>query len=156
VSDSAFAGNTQIKSVTLGKNVNGIGINAFKGCTSLKKVSMKNVYKIDDEAFAGCSKLNNLTLSSSVEYIGVRAFKECTSLKKVTIPKDTRTINDEAFYKCTSLKTVTIKSESLMEIGLRAFDENHPSATYKIVKKKNLKAYKQLLIDSGVPEGKVK
>ncbi len=156
VSDSAFAGNTQIKSVTLGKNVNGIGINAFKGCTSLKKVSMKNVYKIDDEAFAGCSKLNNLTLSSSVEYIGVRAFKECTSLKKVTIPKDTRTIDDEAFYKCTSLKTVTIKSESLMEIGLRAFDENHPSATYKIVKKKNLKAYKQLLIDSGVPEGKVK
>ncbi len=156
VSDLAFTGNTQITSVSLGKNVYGIGKDAFKGCTSLKKVSMKNVYQIDDEAFAGCSALSSLSLSNSVEYIGVRAFTECTSLKSVTIPKNIRTIDDEAFYKCSSLKTVTIKSEWLMEVGLKAFEDNHPSAKYKISKKKNLKAYKQLLIDSGVPAGKIK
>ncbi len=156
IGEKAFKGNTAITSVTLGKNVRSVEENAFEGCTSLGKVTIKNTGFIMERAFAGCTSLKTLKLSNSTEFIGVGAFADCTALKNLTITAEVRTIDDEAFAGCKSLKTVTIKSKCLILVGYNAFYGNSAAATYKISDKKKLEAYKQLLIDAGVDKGKIK
>lgn len=41
IAAGAFAGNKKLKSVTVGKNIQSIGKNAFKGCSSLKQIRLK-------------------------------------------------------------------------------------------------------------------
>lgn len=85
ISDNAFSG-SDIKTITLGKNVETVGKGAFKNCGSLKNVKFSsNVKKIGEESFANCKKLSKVSLPSSVKSIGKKAFKDCKSLKKITI-----------------------------------------------------------------------
>ena len=52
-----------------------IGIAAFSGCTSLKKVSLPaSLVQIDTLAFAGCTSLEEITIPESVTNIGIGAF----------------------------------------------------------------------------------
>jgi hypothetical protein len=55
VADSAFAGQTKIKSVVIGKNVKKIGKKAFYKCTNLQKITYKGIKepKAGEKAFAG-------------------------------------------------------------------------------------------------------
>ena len=156
IQESAFKGNTAITTVTVGKNVRIIDNQAFEGCTSLSKVTMKSAGYIEDSAFEGCTSLKNLKIANNNEFIGFAAFKGCSALKSVIIPAKVRTIDDEAFEGCSALKTVTIKSQNLILVGYKAFDNNSAAATYKISNKKKLEAYKKLLTDAGVDAGKIK
>ncbi len=156
IGDKAFMNNTVIKSVTVGKNVKSVENQAFEGCTSLGKVTVKNTGYIMDRAFAGCTSLKTLKLAASTEYFGTGAFEDCSALKSVIITAKVRTIDDEAFAGCSSLKKVTIKSKNLTYVGYKAFDGNSATATYKISDKKMFEAYKQLLVDAGVDAGKIK
>ncbi len=70
-----FAGNTNIVSVKFGKYVTEIPDNAFKGCTSLKTVTLSSVEKIGANAFAGCVSLEDYHVSSSVKSLGINAFE---------------------------------------------------------------------------------
>lgn len=58
ISNNAFAGNKKITRVTIGKNVTKIGKNAFKNCSSLKKVTVKTkkLSAIGKNAFKGVHK----------------------------------------------------------------------------------------------------
>ena len=42
ISDSAFSGNTKVKSIIIGKNVKKIGANAFKNAKKLTKITVKS------------------------------------------------------------------------------------------------------------------
>jgi hypothetical protein len=156
IRESAFKGNTAITTVTVGKNVRIIDKHAFEGCTSLSKVTMKSAGYIEDSAFEGCTSLKNLKIANNNEFIGSAAFKGCSALKSVIIPAKVRTIDDEAFEGCSALKTVTIKSQNLILVGYKAFDNNSAAATYRISNKKKLEAYKKLLTDAGVDASKIK
>ena len=115
----AFAGNTDIRSVSVGKNVETIGAQAFMGCTSLKKVTLgASVTEILDSAFEGCAALTSVGLKDGLREIGNNAFRECVSLKTVTIPKNVDKIGDSAFFGCVLLGKVTVKSTLLMEAGI--------------------------------------
>lgn len=100
-----------------------VGSNAFAGNTTITKVSIgKNVQTIRSGAFAGCTNLKKITGGKSLTYIYERAFENCAKLKKVNLTsKSLISIGDYAFRKCTSLKSLTVKSKKLTSIGKQAF-----------------------------------
>ena len=144
ISDTAFAGNKKLTSVTIGDNVTGFSDKTFKGCSNLKTVDVGNgvtsipanafknfknlttvkmgtgVKTIGKNAFYGCKKLKNLTIGKNVVTIGDKAFYKCTSLTKVTIPSKVKTIGKSTFEGCKALKTITV-GKSVTKIGSKAF-----------------------------------
>ena len=64
----AFRNNKKLKKVTIGKNIEKIGKNAFSGCKNLKNVNIKTV------------KLTKKT-------VGANAFKGINDKAKVKVPK---------------------------------------------------------------------
>lgn len=134
---SLFEDKVKLQSVTLPETLTSISYGAFKGCTSLQSVTIKegSVLKtISNHAFNGCTSLTSIDLPNSLQDIGPRAFYGCTSLEEVTLPNSLTSISQEAFYgsgltsifipdsvetldsnaftDCTSLKTVTIEDGS--------------------------------------------
>ena len=65
---NAFKNNKQLKKITIGKNIEKIGKNAFSGCKNLKNVNIKTV------------KLTKKT-------VGANAFKGIHDKAKVKVPK---------------------------------------------------------------------
>jgi len=144
ISDTAFAGNKKLTSVTIGDNVTGFSDKTFKGCNNLKTVDVGNgvtsiptnafknfknlttvkmgtgVKTIGKNAFSGCKKLKNVIIGKNVVTIGDKAFYKCTSLTKVTIPSKVKTIGKSTFEGCKALKTITI-GNSVTKIGSKAF-----------------------------------
>lgn len=71
----SFSGNTSIKTLILGEEVEIINGNAFKGCTGLTSVNIPNsVTSIGDEAFSGCTNLSSVFLINNSTSIGKDAF----------------------------------------------------------------------------------
>ena len=59
-------------------NVQDIGNRAFKDCTKLRTVDIKDTtVNIGTEAFYGCNMMESIRLSQSIQYIGPGAFAEC-------------------------------------------------------------------------------
>lgn len=106
-------------------NLTQIGDFAFKGCTSLRNISIINSIKLIGEgAFEGCINLNEVfiepsdSVSSSTESfvatppqlpstlikIPDKCFKGCTSLEQIKFPKDIETIGESAFEGCDHLE----------------------------------------------------
>lgn len=104
------------------QTVTAIGSGAFAGNTDIRSVSLPStVTQIGQEAFADCTSLTSVSLPSSLENIGIGAFYGCTNLSSVSVPNGTKSIGDEAFAQCTSLSSVTIPS-SVTSISDDAFD----------------------------------
>lgn len=98
IATGAFANNTDVKNVTIGKNIKRIEGGAFENCTSLESLSFdiaddKAELVICEMAFAGCSSLMSVNFplepKGSVAYIFIDsfAFLDCPALKSVIIPK---------------------------------------------------------------------
>lgn len=101
----AFAGNQNLKSVTIPESVTSIGVWAFNYCNSLPVVDSVRyagnylagvtdqsltTYKIKegtkwigDYAFQGCENMTSITIPESVEHFGLFSFVGCTSLPVV-------------------------------------------------------------------------
>ena len=61
INNSAFGGCTDLKIVTIGDNVTGIGDYAFSGCSSLDYFQFgKSIATIGKEAFSGCAAMTEL------------------------------------------------------------------------------------------------
>ncbi|MBO7580285.1 MAG: leucine-rich repeat protein [Bacteroidaceae bacterium] len=70
--------------VTIGKDVTHIGVEAFYGCSTLSTVILgAGVTDIQGGAFAKCSSLTWFSIPASVTFIGTGAFQSCTSLADV-------------------------------------------------------------------------
>ena len=135
ISKGAYAGNTKITKIIIGKYVKIIQNNAFKGCTALTTVTFKG---------------NALTT------IKAGAFMNCKKLKKFTITKKVTTIGKNAFKGCVKLKTITIKSKLLTKkkTGKNAFSGIYKTATFKQpsgLSKKKKTEYKALLKKANIP-----
>ena len=68
------------------------------------------VETISGNAFKGCTSLKNVSIPEGVEYIGWAAF-ESTALETIYIPSSVKIIQNYAFYSCNSLRSVTFKKE---------------------------------------------
>lgn len=86
-------------SYVIPNSVTSIGVQAFRGCDSLKKIKIPN----------------------SITNIGVYAFAHCNSLMSISIPKSVKSIGDDAFTGCNSLHSLVI-SGFIHRFGLRVFE----------------------------------
>ncbi|MBQ9984224.1 MAG: leucine-rich repeat domain-containing protein [Lachnospiraceae bacterium] len=126
--------------------VTSIAKNAFKGKTSVTKVTMgSNIVTIGANAFHGCKNLKSVTIGKGVTTIGGNAFYKCTKLTKITIPSKVKKIEKKAFYGCKSLKTITVNTMKLKKnsLGSKAFTGVNKKAKIKVPKSK-VKVYKKL------------
>lgn len=126
ISNSAFEGCKQIKSITAtgavnaaGKKVLQLGECAFKDCTGLESVEFTGSLAVSKNAFEGCTNLGSVKVKESdMALLGNYAFLNCTKLTEADIPGKLL-IQEGAFFECTSLKKFDFSNVS--SIGNSAF-----------------------------------
>lgn len=127
----AFSGCSQIKSVTISKNIQSISLNnrscnmnPFYDC-----IYMKNIYVDEDNRYftsvdgvlynksktellfyPSYKSDSSYTILDSVTKIEVGAFQRNGIVTEVILPKNIKTISKEAFLECTSLQKIEIPS----------------------------------------------
>ena len=103
----AFRGCSSLKRITIPDSVKYIGVGAFQNCTSLKSITIPDsVQSIGFLAFDGCKSLKSVTIGNNVRSIESSTFSRCSSLKSITIPDSVTSIKEDAFEYCGSLTTV--------------------------------------------------
>lgn len=132
----AFAG-TRVRSVNFKENseLQTIGYNAFRECTSLKEFIMPNtVTKLgtygnytDNECgtFYNCTNLKKIHFSNSLTTLEQYVCQGCTNLTEVKLPNNLIYIRDRAFYNNKNLRHIdipetvkSIESASFYQCGL--------------------------------------
>lgn len=81
ITSAAFAGRTDLESVTLPDTVTEIPDKAFAGCTALESVTGGKIEKIGEGAFKDCNKLKDYEIKATVTSVGKNAFKNVSKIK---------------------------------------------------------------------------
>lgn len=115
----AFSGCSGIKNITIPNNVTTIGQCVFEG-SGIESIDIENA-RISYAAFRDCSELESVNIRNCVD-IGGYAFSNCPKLKNITIPDSVTDLGEYAFYKCSGLQSVTI-GNGVTEIGNSTFAE---------------------------------
>lgn len=110
---AAFWRNQQIEKVILPKGLHTIGPAAFFHVSCLKEINLENVKVIRANAFHGCSSLERISLKC--EMIGISAFSNCASLTEAEV--DCEIISAYTFYSCESLSKMVMKNTKLLGAG---------------------------------------
>ncbi|MCI8648351.1 MAG: leucine-rich repeat domain-containing protein [Firmicutes bacterium] len=91
IASNAFKGNTKVRSIKIGANVQTIGANAFNKCTGLKSVSIPGKVKtIQKGAFVNCKNLKSITIKTTKltkASVGKNAFKGIYAKAVIKVPK---------------------------------------------------------------------
>lgn len=119
IGDWAFAGCTNLASVTIPDGVISINTNAFFYCISLTSISIPDsVTSIGFEAFLQTG-LTNVTIPDSVTSIGASAFAMSTpgyvlstGLASVTIGSTVTNIGEDAFWNCANLQSIYFRGDA--------------------------------------------
>jgi hypothetical protein len=105
----AFEGRSKIEVIYFANNskITTIGANAFKDCTSLRKIVLpSSITLIEEGAFSGCTALTEIVFAANATVemtIETRAFENCTALKSITFPTNITVWGSNAFAGCTNL-----------------------------------------------------
>lgn len=115
-----FTGSTSLLSVSLGKNVQTIGNDAFNNCQKLATTNFsEGLVSVGNKAFYYCRGLQAALLPSTVNSIGESAFQHCDNMKQVNIPEGVKIIQNLTFNNC-GITSLTIPS-TVTDITLHAF-----------------------------------
>ncbi len=79
-----FRGATALETVIIGGKTDVISSYVFSGCSSLQRVELGNVTKIEEYAFANCVSLSEIDLSK-VETVGDYAFYACAEIENLNL-----------------------------------------------------------------------
>lgn len=119
IGENAFAGNSQLQSITIPESVEIIKSEAFELCQALKHVSFKGTsIEIGDYCFFYCEALYDITLPANTKSIGICAFSQ-TAIENITIPETVGKI-ERLFISCEALRRVVFKGTAI-EIGDACF-----------------------------------
>ncbi len=109
IGSSAFAGCTNLTSVTISNSVTHIGSSAFEDCKSLTSITIPDsVTSIGNYTFENCTSLTNVMIFDGVISIGERTFYNCINLVSLTIPNSVTSIGTYAFEDCKNLKNIIV------------------------------------------------
>lgn len=134
IASNAFAGNSNLVTVSIPASVNTIGTDAFKDCTGLKKVTLTTTLEqFPTDAFTTTDQLHPLKFEfemalGSSDAVSASFAQNCKAITSVTIGEDVKTIGMYAFQDCPFIKSVTIPS-SVEEINANAFGIANPNYT---------------------------
>ena len=113
---NTFRGCTSLKKVTLPNKIKRINKCAFYECNELQTINFPNTLEVLEEyAFKNCFKLTNIKIGSKITELGKSAFAN-TGIKKVTIPKNV-ILKGNVFYGCANLKSAVISKGVSMGRG---------------------------------------
>lgn len=135
IAAGVFSGKDNITKITIGKNIERIGDNAFANCKLLVDVVFEENgtanLAIGGRAFAGCTSLDGINLPARTYHIGSEAFKGCTGFTTVTIPANvTYILNDvqddegniktvfNIFDNCTNLTAINVVAENAQYLSV--------------------------------------
>ena len=110
----AFYGCTNLKSISICKEVKKIKTDCFRNCTGITSIYIQagangtGVVEVGDAAFSGCTALTELTDSFNAQKIGANAFNGCTSLQTVILPISVTEIGSNAFGACQKVTMIKI------------------------------------------------
>ena len=114
---NAFAGCSNLDTVTIPDSVKVIDGNAFSGCEALKEIKLpEGLVRIENHAFSGAG-IERIHIPDSVEYIGQGAFSSCKNLKDANIPSGACLIDEKnkhsnaVFSYCESLENVSLPDD---------------------------------------------
>ena len=131
IDPNAFSGCSQIKSVTISKNIQSISLdnrsfnmNPFYDCIYMKNIYVDegnryftsvdgvlyNKSKTELLFYPSYKSDSSYTVLDSVTKIEVGAFQRNGMVTEVILPKNIKTISKEAFLECTSLQKIEIPS----------------------------------------------
>ena len=120
VGNYAFKGTTSLTKITLG-GVKSIGSYAFSGCTGMTSLSFTNSETIiGNHAYDGCNKVTTLNLEN-VKTIGVESFKSL-GIQILTIPSSVTAIGEKAFATCSKLQSLNYPNHKI-EFAPNMFEE---------------------------------
>ena len=131
IGQDAFAGCSNITSVTIPASVTSIASGAFAGCTALEDITIPaSVTNIGSEVFAGCSSLASISVAAQNSVFDSR--NGCNAIirtadntlvvgcENTTIPASVVAIAANAFSGCAGLASIIIPA-SVTTIGSGAF-----------------------------------
>ena len=100
----------EVKSVSIGSSITGIGDGAFAGCGKIETLVLPSkVTSIGDYVCMGCTSLKNVTFDGTISTLPIGTFKGCSSLNSVSgLGNNLTTIQAEVFEDCTSLKRISL------------------------------------------------
>ncbi len=109
IADGAFAGCTEVTSVTMPDSVIELGADAFAWCLKLTNALLSaNISGLKEGTFANCIALESLAIPSTLDTIGAECFLNCLSLTTLALPDELSELGTDAFAACTGLREVTI------------------------------------------------
>ena len=147
VGTSAFAFNSNLKTLTLSDSVEKIGTNAFKGCTGLAEIVFSEgftslnadmltdtaLYKDNGNWQSGALYYNhcllglnsdtveeNFTIKDGTAAVSDCALKGCSKVKSIVVPDSVKIIGSEAFSWCDNLADINL-GNGVENIGKKAF-----------------------------------
>lgn len=140
IKESAFEGNSTIRSIVIPDGVTTIGKWAFWNCSSLSTITIGKGVKTFSDAVFYNTQISRVNYMGTVEdwckiefgndrshpfYSSIAGSRNIwlsdnTKLTSVTIPDDMTKINAYSFYQCESIKEITL-GKSITEIGDNAF-----------------------------------
>ncbi len=110
IGNEAFA-NTNIKSISLPKNLKNIGVKAFYNCSNLENIVIPdNVITIKESAFENCTSLKSINLPENLKNVSQALLKNDINLAEIYITEGVTKIGKEAFYGCKNLSYVYVPS----------------------------------------------
>ncbi len=150
---------TAVKSVKFGAEVTRVNKDAFKGCTSLRKVEVESLEKWCNiyfgtgdanpianngaELIAGGQKVSSLTIPESIRDIKSYAFYNYSTLESINIHDNVRSIGAGCFAGCGELSSIYVGS-GIKTIGLEVFNGcETPNLTINV----NLPAFQKSILD---------
>lgn len=116
---SVFAGNKNLRKITIGKNVASIGAYAFSKCINLSQVVFKEggtePLMFGRNVFEYCDSLTEFTFPDRAAATSSYMFAWAEGLERVTLGADTKTLASYTFWYCLSLTTVNVSGQEAVE-----------------------------------------